>query len=170
MQPLLITADEVRELSRGGSKNIESEKILVYVRESEDIDLKTALGDGLFLDVKSNMQNYNTLLNGGKYEYCGEKRAFVGLKKALAYYSFARLMKNGDYNVTRFGTTVKDSEYSSQAAYREKVTAYNDAFSIADTYLKECVRYLNDNKDTFPLYKGKGGIKANRTIYKIIGE
>ena len=24
--------------------------------------------------------------------------------------------------------------------------AYNDAFSVADRYMKECVRYLNDNK------------------------
>lgn len=27
--------------------------------------------------------------------------------------------------------------------------AYNDAFSVADRYMKECVRYLNDNKKTF---------------------
>ncbi|MCP4141254.1 MAG: hypothetical protein GY755_13385 [Chloroflexi bacterium] len=149
---------------------MDEKKILVYVRESEDIDIKSALGDGLFLDLKTSPSNYFDLLNGGEYDYCGSKRTFVGIKKALAYYSFARIMKNGDYNVTRFGTTVKDSEYSSSAAYKEKVSAYNDAFSIADSYLKECVRYLNDNKDKFPLYKGKGGLKANRTVYKIIGE
>ena len=31
--------------------------------------------------------------------------------------------------------------------------AYNDAFSVADRYMKECVRYLNDNKKDFPFGK-----------------
>ncbi|CAG9926606.1 hypothetical protein BOVAC16_4398 [Bacteroides ovatus] len=48
--------------------------------------------------------------------------------------------------------------------------AYNDAFSIADRYLKECVQYLNDCKSDFPLYKSGGKLKANRTVFRIIGD
>ena len=48
--------------------------------------------------------------------------------------------------------------------------AYDDAFSIADRYLKECVMFLNVKKEEYPLYKGEGKIKANRTVYRVIGE
>ena len=79
-------------------------------------------------------------------------------------------MKNVDYNVDRFGTSMKQGEYSSNAAYKEKVTAYNDAFAVGDVYLKECVIYLKENKDKYPLYNGMGKITSNRTRYKIVGE
>ena len=48
--------------------------------------------------------------------------------------------------------------------------AYDDAFSIADRYLKECVRFLQDKKDDYPLYRGNGKIKANRTVYRVLGD
>ena len=52
MQPYLITTDEVSKLARTMSVHIDTEKIETYIRESENIDLKSALGDTLFLDVK----------------------------------------------------------------------------------------------------------------------
>lgn len=79
-------------------------------------------------------------------------------------------MKNGDGNVTRFGFVNKDNEYSSRSDFKEKLMAYNDAFSVADRYMKECVRYLNDNKKDFPLYRGSGGINANRVTFRVLGE
>ena len=96
MQPYLITTDEVSKLARTMSVHIDTEKIETYIRESENIDLKSALGDTLFLDVKDHPDNYSELLNGGSYNAkCGGKRFFVGLKTALAYYTYARMVKNG---------------------------------------------------------------------------
>ena len=158
MQKYLITIEEVMSLARDMSKHIDKPKIEVYLRESEYIDIKSALGDALFLDVKEHSEKYSTLLDGGVYETeCGVKKMFAGLKTALAYYTFARVVKNG-------------SEYSSHADLKEKMIAYNDAFDVANQYLKECVIYLNDNKKQFPLYKGRGGIKANKTVFRILGE
>lgn len=171
MQKYLITIEEVMSLARDMSQHIDKPKIEVYLRESEYIDIKSALGDALFLDVKEHSEKYSTLLDGGVYETeCGVKKMFAGLKIALAYYTFARVVKNGDGNVTRFGLVKKESEYSSHADLKEKMIAYNDAFDVANQYLKECVIYLNDNKKQFPLYKGRGGIKANKTVFRILGE
>jgi hypothetical protein len=171
MQQPLITTNDVKTNSRDVSQYVSDDKIQIYIEESENIDIKSALGDALFLDVKEHPENYSDLLNGAVYDTRrGERKSFTGLKKALCYYSFARLMKNGDFNVNRFGTVNKTSEYSSNAEYKEKVTAYNDAFDVANRYLKECVVYLNEKKDLYPLYKGKGGIKANRTVFRILGE
>lgn len=170
MQHYLITTDEVSNLARTMSVHLDAEKIDVYIRESENIDIKVALGDALFLDVKEQPENYSELLNGGDYGSGNDRRSFVGLKAALAYYTYARIVKNGDGNVTRFGFVNKDNEYSSRSDFKEKLMAYNDAFSVADRYMKECVRYLNDNKKDFPLYRGNGGINANRVTFRVLGE
>lgn len=155
-------------LARDMSAHMDEERVNTYIRESEMIDLKSALGDALFLAVKANPEQYDKLLNGGEYEVSGEKRIFSGLKTTLAYYAYARVVKNGNGNVTRYGFVNKETEYSSNAEFKERNMAYNDAFSIADRLMKECLRYLIDIKE--PLYKGGGKMKANRTIYRIIGD
>lgn len=171
MQQYLITTEEVSKLSRDMSIHLDNSKIETYIRESENIDIKSALGDALFLDVKEHPEKYDILLNGGEYDSeCGIKRYLIGLKTALAYYTYARIVKNGDGNVSRFGFVNKESEYSSRPDIKEKVMTYNDTFNVADRYLKECVRYLNDCKNDFPLYNGRGNLKANRTVFRIIGE
>lgn len=171
MQQYLITTDEVSKLARTMSIHVDPEKIEAYIRESENIDLKSNLGDALFLDVKEHPENYCELLNGGSYTIeCEGERSFAGLKTTLAYYTYARMVKDGDGSVTRFGFANKDNEYSSRPDFKEKFMAYNDAFSVANRYMKECVRYLNDNKKDFPLYGGNGGINANRIIFRVLGE
>lgn len=167
----LITTLEVSALSRSMSVHVDEDKIETYIRESESIDIKSALGDALYLDVKEHPEKYELLLDGGTYEdKCGEKKTFMGIKTALAYYTYARIVKNGDGNVTRYGFVHKEDEYSSRPDIKEKVMAYNDAFSIADRYLKECVMFLEDKKEEYPLYRGSGKIKANRTVYRVLGE
>lgn len=170
MQKYLITTLEVSSLSRSMSVHVDEDKIETYIRESESIDIKSALGDALYLDVKDNLDKYKLLLEGGIYEGKDGKQLLTGLKTALAYYTYARIVKNGDGNVTRYGFVQKESEYSSHIEFKEKVMAYDDAFSIADRYLKECVMFLNEKKEEYPLYKGEGKIKANRTVYRVIGE
>lgn len=170
MQTYLITPEEVSGLTRGMSVHVEDDKIEAYIRESENMDIKPVLGDALFLDIKANPDKYHLLLSGGEYvAKCGEKRLLVGLESALAYYSYARLVKNGDGNVTRYGYVNKEYEYSNRPEFKEKLQAYNDAFSIAASYMKECVEYLSENRDAFPLFR-KGKIRANGTTFKIIGE
>lgn len=171
MQQYLITTSEVATLSRGMSVHIDEDKIETYIRESESIDIKLALGDELYLDVKEHPEKYELLLDGGTYgDNRGEKKMFMGIKTALAYYTYARIVKNGDGNVTRYGFVQKEDEYSSRPDIKEKVMAYNDAFSIADRYLKECVLFLNEKNDEYPLYKGLGMMKVNRIKSKLIGD
>ena len=142
MRQYLITSDEVSLLARGMSIHIEKDKIETYIRESEDIDIKPSLGDALFIDMQEHSEKYELLI----------------------------LVNNGDGNVTRYGYVNKDDEYSSRPDSKERVMAYNDAFSIADSYMKECLLYLKSHKSEYPLYKGEGGLKANRTVFRIIGD
>lgn len=168
---LLTTPERVKSNTRPISGQILDSKITIYIDESEQIDIKPRLGDALFLDIKRDPYEYDVLLNGGEYtDSKGQEKTFKGLVAALNYFTYARLVKNNDLNVASFANVYKESDYSSRVEHKEKVAAYNDAFTVADMYLQECLRYLNDNADKFPLYKGKGRMKANRVVYRVIGE
>lgn len=53
MQQYLITTLEVADLSRSMSVHVDEDKIDTYIRESESIDIKSALGDAFYLDVRN---------------------------------------------------------------------------------------------------------------------
>ena len=143
MQPYLITYNDVFELTRKMSVHIEKDKIDSFIREAENMDLKPVMGDALLHAVKADSRTFGALLNGGVYESPnGEKRTFEGLKSALAYFTFARFVRNGDGNVTRSGFMVKDNEHSTRASESEKERTYNDVRSIGERYLKECMEFV----------------------------
>lgn len=167
MQEYLITHDEISTLAREVSQHLERQKIETYIREAENIEVRKALGDDLFIAIKQNPEKYTLLLEGGTYESCGGLHMFQGLKTTLAYYSYARIIKNGDNHVTRLGFVQKEDEYSRKPESKDKVIAYNDAMSVANSYMKECLDYLVATKNH--LYKGEG-IKSNVVQFRIIGE
>lgn len=165
----LITSSEVLELARSMSTNIDKSNIETFIDESEQLDVKPAIGDQMFIKLLEGI-SFGRLMNGGRYESNGKSYMFSGLKKALAYYVYARLVKNGNGVQTRFGFVQKDDEYSSKSDLKERIAAYNDAFFIADKYLKECLRYMEANPTVFPEYIGKGVLKTNRVKFKVVGD
>lgn len=113
---------------------------------------------------------YDLLLNGGDYtDPNGGVHVFAGLRRALAYYSWGRLVKTGTNHLTRFGYVDKNDEYSHSTEAKERQIAYRDAFAVADEYIQECFVYIQYFPDLFPEYKGNGRLKSYRTRTKIIG-
>ena len=140
------------------------------IEEAELLDIKPKIGDELFLRISEEPQAYDELLSGGQYEDCsGNERSFVGLKRTLAYYTWARLVKTAPNHLTRFGFVQKRDEHSAATEFRERQVAYNDAFAIADSYARQCIDYIQSDPGKFPEYGLKGRISANRTIFRIIG-
>ena len=119
------------------------------IEEAELLDIKPKLGDELFMRLLTHVQ-FAVLINGGEYtDECRNRRHFVGLRRALAYYVWARLVKTSVNHLTRFGFVQKRDEYSQATEYRERQTAYNDAFAIADGYMKECLAYIQAKPEIF---------------------
>lgn len=143
---------------------MDEKRVNAFIREAENIDLKPTLGY-LLEEIKQEPSKYTILLEGGEYETeCGEKKVLVGLKAALAYYTYSRIIKSGDLNIARFGAVYKEVNESSRPSDKERVIASNDAYAVANRYLQECVEYLgscNCNKRT---------IKSNRIVYKVLGD
>lgn len=139
------------------------------IEEAELLDIKTALGDRLFNRLQ-NIETHDLLMEGGEYEACGETRTFAGLKRTLAYYTWARLINSATHHLTRFGYVVKNDDYSRSADLRERQQAVGDATAIANQYMKECLRYIEANPNIFAEYRGCGAISANKTTFKVIGD
>ena len=150
--------------------DMDDEIIARAIEEAELLDIKPKLGVELFMRLFTHEQS-DLLLNGGEYiDEGGNKRHFVGMRRALAYYVLARLVKTSVNHLTRFGFVQKRDEYSQATEYRERQTAYNDAFAVADGYMKECLAYIQAKPKIFADYTLKGRVKANRTKFKILGE
>lgn len=168
MQPYLITYNEVFELTRKMSAHIEKDKIDSFIREAENMDLKPVMGDELLIAVKRRQVEFATLLNGGVYERPdGNTKSFEGLKSALAYFTYARFVRNNDGNVTRTGFMIKDNEHSVRASEAEKERAYNDARAIAERYLRECMEFVRYDE---PCRACCGERKPQGGKYKVLGD
>lgn len=169
MKDLLITPDEINELARPCSADEDIARR--FIEEAEHNDIRPALGDALYIAIATSPDKYDELLNGGLYsDPCGEQRYFPGLKKALAYYAYARIVKSGTNISTRYGFVSKSDDYSHSVEFKERNQAYNDAFSIADHYMKDCLGYIQCRPEAFPEYTQDGKMTANRVRYKVIGD
>lgn len=150
--------------------DMDDEIIERAIEEAELLDVKPKIGDELFMRLRTHDQ-FDVLLDGGEYvDGCGNSRHFVGLRRALAYYVWARLVKSSVNHLTRFGFVQKRDEYSQATEYRERQTAYNDAFAVADGYMKACLAYIRAKPEIFADYTLKGKVRANRTKFKILGD
>ena len=171
----LTTIEEIKTAIRPMSKNIDDSRIHIYIDEAENIDIKSQIGDALLIDLRKWKENsasvtadYSILMNGGEYEVSGEKKYLKGLITTLQYYVHAKLIKNNNYSLTRFGFVNKEDQYSQQSDLKERLVSEKDTLSIADSYMRECLIYLRFNRDLFPLFKK--GIQKNRLRISTIGE
>ena len=138
------------------------------IEEAQLLDIKPAIGDAIFMRLFDLDDDpwAQQLWNGGVYDTSdGEQHIFAGLRKALLYYSYARLVRSQGGVSTRFDFVVKADQYSDSADLKAKVQAYNEAFSIADGYKAQCLAFIAETS-------GCGGRKVmrnNRISIKKIG-
>lgn len=163
----IITPEEVDILARPCTAD--EDVALNYIEESEMQDIKPIIGDALFFDVANNQDKYKELLDGGMYEAAGQEYGFAGLKRTLAYYAWARMVKCGTHHLTRYGFVNKNGDYSQSVEWRERQAAYNDAYAVADGYMRECLAYLTA-KGLMKSQDNVSKISKKRTFFGIIGK
>lgn len=177
----LITVEEVRDLGRPISPQIDSEKLLSYIYETERLSIKPVIGDSLFSRILAKLQPESdamadddpvkVLLDGGEYTDCkGQYHMFSGLRMAMSYYVYAQYVMDGDFQLTRAGVVVKDGAYSSHVSSKERSDSYNNALTIAEGFMDEVKDYI---RYAFPEeYKKRGkalGAHNKAIIVKRIG-
>lgn len=167
----LATVEEVIRIGRPIGGKTDHARIQAYINEAEQLNIKPVLGDRLFLDILSRGEEderYKLLLSGGTYtDGKGHPHQFAGLKCALAYFVFAKNVMVGDYQTTRYGVVLKESDYSTHLSSKERADCYNDTLEVAAGYLRDCLLYCRHA--SLPTASGLGGQRASGgiTIRKI---
>ena len=144
----LISRRDIDELARPClSDDREAE---VYIIEAERIDVAPQIGVDLYLAIKSDPKDYEDVLKGGTYKDAfGKTHVFAGLRVALAYYAYARIVKNGGHVASRFGFTEKRDEYSNHVELKQRTAEANDAYAVAVEYMRACIDYILANSKRF---------------------
>lgn len=144
---LLITREDIDRECR--PCNAQDALVDRCIEEAQNLDIIPAIGADWWLRVLDrNDDAVATLLwEGGIYrDTCGNAHIFAGLRKALLYYAYGRIVRSSGGVATRFDFVVKADQYSDSADLQAKVQAYNEAFANADTYKAQCLAYLNTSE------------------------
>ena len=162
---LLVTREDIDRECR--PCNAQDALVDRCIEEAQNLDIIPAIGADWWLRLLHRDEDTDATLlwEGGMYtDNCGHSQIFAGLKKALLYYSYARVVRSSGGVSTRFDFVVKADQYSDSADLQAKVQAYNEAFATADGYKAQALAYLNTLEACC-----KRKITNNRLLVKRIG-
>ncbi len=169
----LITAEEVSALAR--PIYADEEIVSSIIAESEREDIKPRIGDRLYLTLKTKgvdelTNEESLLLNGGQWTSSnGDVHYLEGLKTALAYFVYSRIVRDGNIQSTRYGARIKSDENSTSTEDTERQRQYRQAFASADRYLAECLAFINRNSSALGECGREKKMRSNRTKFRVVG-
>ena len=134
----LITPSEISSLAR--EVFIDDSKANRFIDEAEEMDVRPVLGSKMLNYIRENVSTLGDLMNGTTYTFKDLTYTFKGLKTAIAYYAYARLIVGGDIEVTRSGMRSRDSDYSHLDYIKrtEALAAYLERSHRADSQRTKC--------------------------------
>lgn len=171
MKPL-ITPPDVQAYAR--QCDADRNDIVRAIEEATQLDVLPLVG-GATLERLYTMDPLSEVFVGGRFvDDCGAEREFAGLRKAMAYYTWARLVKTNSHRLTRFGYVRKSGDSSAPVSWEERQADYHDAFAIAQGMLEGTLAYIKANEKDFPDFPrgccGKAGRSNGRVNIRIIGK
>ena len=160
--------DDFRDIS----ENIDIEKLDTYIRDAQVFDLRTFVGDRMYLirplaynDVKNefNSTPLTSLWFGEDYD--GVR--YYGLKPMVIQYTYARLLENIGLNVTRTGVKTFTDETSEAAEKAELNAKIVSARSRAEAYAEIANKYIVNKYTDYPDFEGSAVDKTGMRFFKI---
>lgn len=175
MKEHLLSVEGFRALARPTSSHLDEDEVRKFIEECEDVYIIPAFGLETFktllnVEISQGMEE-DVLLNGGEWEdrecRCGGglKRCH-GIRKALAYYVYARMMQNDGGIVTRSGFVRHDDEYASRDDDKNRVRKYNEVMNVAELYLSSCLEYWKNRSGCC----GERKVRGTRVRIHSIGD
>lgn len=156
------------------SINIKPERLKVFIKKAQDLDLKPFLGHALYYDFIKNINEYGTidadapqhykdLLNGSEYlDRSGHIVLYEGLAPTLAYFTFARFIENDAIHYTASGPVIKHHDNGDPISTQEIVKLVQQQRSVANAHANEVERFLWDNRADFPLWQANSKNRSSR--------
>ena len=154
--------------------NIKPERLNVFIKKAQDLDLKPFLGHALYYDFLTHFnedgtlkdetpQHYKDLLNGSEYlDQYGHIVLYEGLSPTLVYFTFARFIENDAVHYTTSGPVIKHYDNGDPLSSPAIIKLVQQQRSIANAYANEVEKFLWDNKESFPLWHYNDKNKSSR--------
>lgn len=168
---LLVTLNDFAGIVDVSSNINADRRVNTHIKNAQKFDLGQFLGDALLYDFVQHITSYNEsknndpnyvptadeqkyieLLNGKVYVVDGKSVSFEGVKPALVYYSYARILANQNFHTTATNIAKKLNQYSDTAEEKEISRLKTDAESCAYGYMADIRNFLNNNKGIYPLW------------------
>ena len=126
----------------------------MHILDAQVFDLQKLLGANFFNDLVENYTStdYQTLLNGGTYDFRSVTYTNYGLKSVLVHYAYARYVRFGQNIDTPLGIVVKLADNSEQSSTSDKKAAYTDNQTLAFNYWENVRTFLDRNRSTYTLF------------------
>ena len=149
--------EQFRALARPTSLHLDESEVNSFIRECEDrfiipaityANFKAAVEgiDSVWDETFDDTFSARLFLDGGEWEdaedctgarklhYCN------GLRRALAYFVYAKMLRADGSIVTRAGA-MRHRDDNGEHLDGGKLQQYNDVMNIAESYLAECMSY-----------------------------
>jgi len=174
----LLSPVQFAELARPTSIHLEDDEVNRFIEECEDLYIIPTVGYDVFSAAIDYVDD-NTLdgkfdetfdpvlyLNGGAFNYnhCGCDGASewcAGLRKALAYYVYAKMGRADGSIIARDGLMRHNDQYAQHV--EPNLKQYNDVMEVAEQYLASCQRYAKMHRC------GVRMVRQSRATIKAIG-
>lgn len=156
------------------SVNIKSDRIKVFVKKAQELDLKPFLGHALYYDfikyfntdgtlMDETPQAYKDLLNGSEYlDRYGHVVLYEGLLPTLVYFTFARFIEADAIHYTATGPVIKHHDNGEALSPQDITKLVQQHRSVANAHANEVEKFLSDHKADFPLWQFNGKNKSSR--------
>jgi hypothetical protein len=154
--------------------NIKPDRINVFIRKAQELDLKPFLGYALYYDLIKNIntdgtikdeapQHYKDLLNGSEYlDEHGHIVLYQGLQPVLSYFTFARFIEADAIHYTATGPVTKRYDNADALPLKDITKLVQQQRSIANAYANETERFLIDHQESFPAWHYNQKNKSSR--------
>lgn len=175
MKEHLIDLSEFKQLSRPTSTHLDEEDVNCYISECEDIHIVPAIGYDLYTELIEQERDLSLtdenkgLLIGGTYtlSMCGcngdETKYCYGLKKALAYFVYAKMiLADGEQQARAGFVEHTDTYYHHKNGKNDR---YNDVMDTAEMYLNSCLNYIKSK-----INNNQGKVRTTRSHIHAIGK
>jgi hypothetical protein len=156
----IITLSQIQDFKQLTSNITEAKQLTPYIDEAQEFDLRSFLGDELYIDLVADyeaspsLETYSDLYNGSTYTYSGKTYKHEGIVPVLVYYAYSRYLANSSVHSTKYGMVQKTNEFSQPASEKTLSRLIAQAKSGAFVYQNRVKLFLSHNASSYPLWYG----------------
>jgi hypothetical protein len=155
----IITEQEIKNWT-DISNNVQSSSLAFAITISQDLYVRTALGEKLYEELVGQVAN-NTLTALNTTLLNGNDRLFRGIKPGLAWWIAYESYTYLHSKISPTGIQSKSTDQATSIDSRSLEIRKNMAKKKAEYYIDQLICYLRDNENDYPLFRDSDSCCTN---------